>query len=60
MNQAAFKRMMDIFAASQVVWERMQAAGSTSPHWPRLRRKHTLLATRYRMAREMAEPRTLN
>lgn len=37
-----------------------QSLEPASPEWRRLRKKHDLLATRYRMAREMSAPRSLN
>lgn len=57
---ANFERLMMIFAASQVVWKRMQATEPCCPEWWRLRNKYHLLASRYRLVREMSEPRTIN
>jgi len=60
MDSASFDKLMRIFGASQVVWERMQTVEACGPEWKRLRRKHDLLVERYRIAREMSEPRTIN
>jgi len=60
MDDLVFSKLCGIFLATQTVWDRMQALEPCCNEWRRLRAKHSLLATRYRMAREMAEPRTLN
>lgn len=60
MDDATIDKLMRIFGASQVVWERMQAIEPCCAEWKRWRRKFDILATRHRQAKEVSGPRTIN
>lgn len=60
MDEKTFDRCLCLFGAAQIVWERLGAAAPCSPEWHRLRRKHDLLAARYRIAAAAAQGVTIH